>query len=193
MLTITLTPYVKTETRREHGREYTEQIYLLKVFGTSPAVTAQLKIGDDEIDLCWHNSPLKAPPIRGTAYVELFTATEFYTTDLQRRTEEPGLQIIFYSPTPDESYRPKLIRDEYGVEYEADDDEVAVGAIDEQPMIERRVPYSQIMNRTIEVSLCGTGSGEGTQVVFQGNMQEVITHARAYDGIGFEEQSYMVE
>jgi hypothetical protein len=153
------------------------------VEGNSNGVLPQLRIGDDVINPCWQDSDLRMTPIHGVEYIELFTATTFYG---------PDLEIIFHSPHPTTSIR---VRNRSGGE---DDDGYAVSEdaleeIDEEPMIERRVPYGQIQARDIEVSLAGSAPEEGLVVVFRSAIRDILTMARTYERIAFETQEYMVE
>lgn len=190
-VSITQTPYFRTDVRRERGHEFEEQTYLLKVEGRSPGVVPQLQIGDDFIDICWQDSELRSYPLYGVAYAELFTATTFYG---------PRLEIIFYSPRPQEPM---------GVTQQDhdEDDNVRGGTaytfnvepdlyretLGENPTIERRVPYEQIRTREISVTLAGVSIQEEPIVVFRSSIQDVLANARPYDNVDFQEQRYMVE
>jgi len=173
-LSIQQAAYYIQETNRVGGREDDDRIYLLKVSGRAAGVAPELRIGDDAIDLVWHDSEEHIVPVYGTSYIELFTVTTFYKQ----------LEVIFYSPPPKGRTKP-----DYDYVY----DDYSDVDHDEKQVIEMRVPYQQIRNRTIQVTLAGIGHDQELQSVFSSTVQEIIEHARVYDGLPFETQSYIVD
>jgi hypothetical protein len=178
------------------GREIQDRIFLLKVEGRAQGITPQMRIGDDVIDLVWHDNHLGIRPLMGCAYVELFTLTTFYSTP----GLEPSLDVIFYSPPQmhvfSESHNYDLDYSEPEQDYSYDGYYTGSNSKpleDKNIVLEHKVPYSQVQSRNVRVTFAGLASDEGLVTVFESTIRGIVESAQIYDGVDMQEQGYITD